>query len=88
MPKQNASVAIKRGRATSIKRNAKLLIGDTATRALANATLVGKKKLKGILKKSSYNPNMSYKRKIRLKRARDESRAKGRFRFCDNKKVQ
>tara|TARA_B100000902_G_C26427904_1_gene490103 strand:+ start:239 stop:481 length:243 start_codon:yes stop_codon:yes gene_type:complete len=57
MPKQNVSVNTKRRRVTFAKKiSTKLLIEEVATRALAASSLIPKvkKKLKGILKKSSY----------------------------------
>lgn len=57
MPKQNAFAPTKKKRVTFAKKIiTKLLMEEVATRALAESSLgvVVKKKMKGILKKSSY----------------------------------
>lgn len=57
MPKQNVSVSTKRRRVTFAKKlEVKDLMEEVATRALAASSLIPKvkKKMKGILKKSSY----------------------------------
>lgn len=69
MPKQNASAIIRKKRVTfAPKRSRGVLMVEAATRALA-ATTLSKRKLKGILKKSSYKKvskskkNVSYSKK-------------------------
>ena len=65
MPKQSVSANIKRRRVTFAKKiNTKLLIEEVATRALAASSLKTKvkKKLKGILKKTSYKKKKELKK--------------------------